>query len=284
MQYAAILERYSGRFASVNEIRWAIEEALERHGYGHPYSATNLPNDPEFAKSLKSTLDEWADRRSAGEPFQYIIGHWPFAGLDLICDSRALIPRPETEGLVELVISDLRKGDKRDVRVLDLGCGTGAIGLSLAASGLVSHVTLVDFSEGACELTRENRERNGSSIQCEVEVVQSNWFDGLAGIEYDLIVSNPPYIKTSDIVNLQVELAMEPVSALDGGRDGIEPYRLILREANDFLAPDGTVYFEIGFDQGSEVTEIAAMVGFNEVSVIKDFAFHDRYVTCANAR
>ncbi|MDA8027141.1 MAG: peptide chain release factor N(5)-glutamine methyltransferase [Actinomycetota bacterium] len=281
MQYAAILERYSGRFASVNEIRWAIEEALERHGYGHPYGTTNLPNDPEFAKSLKSTLDEWAGRRSAGEPFQYIIGHWPFAGLDLICDSRALIPRPETEGLVELVISDLRNGDKRDVRVLDLGCGTGAIGLSLAASGLVSHVTLVDFSEGACELTRENRERNGTSIHCEVEVVQSNWFDGLAGSEYDLIVSNPPYIKTSDIVNLQVELTMEPVSALDGGRDGIEPYRLILREAMKYLSGEGIIYFEIGFDQGNDLVRLSKDFGFSHVEIVKDLALLDRYVVAS---
>lgn len=284
MHYAAILERYSGRFASVNEIRWAIEEALGRHGYGYPYSATNLPNDPEFAKRLKTTLDEWADRRSTGEPFQYIIGHWPFASLDLICDRRALIPRPETEGLVELVISDLRKGGTKDVEVLDLGCGTGAIGLSLAASGLASHVTLVDFSEAACELTMENRERNSGSIHCEVEVVQGNWFDGLAGNEYDVIVSNPPYIKTSDIRNLQAELAVEPVSALDGGRDGVEPYRLILREANAFLAPGGKVYFEIGFDQGSEVSKIAGSVGFTEIAVIKDFAFHDRYVVCRSAR
>ncbi|MDA8277364.1 MAG: peptide chain release factor N(5)-glutamine methyltransferase [Actinomycetota bacterium] len=281
MRYAEIIERYRIGFASENEVRWAVEELLGRRGFQIHRLLTDLPIDQSLESYLIESLDEWAERRLSGEPLQYLIGHWPFAGLDLICDPRALIPRPETEGLVEIIISDLGRDKKRDIRILDLGCGTGAIGLALAATNFASHVVLADLSEVSCTLTRENLRRNIEIINCEVEVIESNWFDRVPKVSYDLIVSNPPYIRSSDIKGLQLELAMEPVTALDGGEDGVEPYRLILDQASDYLSEDGTIYFEIGFDQGKVVSEIARGVGFGDVSVVRDFASQDRYVVCA---
>ena len=281
LRYEEVVERYLPSFSSEYELRWAVEELLDREIGSSPGRRSHLIRDLEFKVDVLRTLDEWSLRRSSGEPLQYILGHWPFGGLDLICDTRALIPRPETEELVELIASEAKNDGRLGMRVLDLGCGTGAIGLSLAATGLVSYVELVDFSEAACELTRENLRRNLELIRCDVEIVQSDWFEDVRESKFDLVVSNPPYIRSGDIEVLQAELSMEPVSALDGGEDGIAPYRLILSQVRDFLKAGGKVYFEIGFDQGKAVSKLAREAGFEDVLVVKDLASHDRFVICA---
>ena len=279
-------DRYLELFDSKKEIDWAVDEAqllvadilLERIEGVHPNGDRQIDQSDESDLLLRSILDGWAMRRSQGEPLQYIFGHWPFFELDLICDSRALIPRPETEGLVELVISDCRRNGSNQLRVLDLGAGTGAIGLSIAASKVASSVVLVDFSEAACALTLENLTRNSGKIACLVEVIQSDWFEKLSNRSFDVIVSNPPYIRSAEIASLQVELAMEPRSALDGGEDGLDPYRKIISSAKEYLNDGGVVYFEIGFDQGDDLIAIGKSSGFGKIEVIKDFAAHDRYV------
>ena len=216
-------------------------------------------------------MSEMAARRMAGSPVDMLTGQKAFWKDVLRVTEDVLSPRPETEGIIEAALT-LERAPKS---VLDLGTGSGAIALSLAAEFPDAAVTATDISDAALVVAKDNAARLGRDCK----FIKSDWFERVSGT-YDLIVSNPPYITDVAMTGLPKEVTgFDPDLALRGGPDGLLPYRIIAADAPDFLTPGGHMILEIGFDQGSAVTEILATAGFENVSVIKDLAGHDRIIT-----
>lgn len=220
-------------------------------------------------------------RLQSGEPLQYVLGEWDFRHLELFCDRRALIPRPETEGLVQLALGwlDARHPDPRPL-VVDVGTGTGAIILSLAKECKNPAAFLgTDVSEDALELAAKNAARNGLSGRVKFALADGlDDFDEPGSI--DAIVSNPPYVTTAEWETLDPRVRdHEPRIALDGGGDGLEFYRRYLADALNLLKPGGAVFFEIGDTQGEAVRSLMEECGFSGIAVRKDLAGLDRYAT-----
>ena len=231
------------------------------------------------------------DRRSDKEPLQYIVGTTDFMGLTFRTDPRALIPRQETEVLVERALEILRENKvlgqplpialKKSPDVLDLGCGTGAIGLSLAKLAPGTHVTCSDVSEEALALAKENASQLGiSSVKFASGSLMRPFTGRLRKRKFDMILSNPPYIKSGVIPMLQQEIRdHEPILALDGGKDGLEVYRTLIPQLPDFLKKEGVVMFEIGYDQKDAVMDMFAVNGrFINIQGMQDLAGRDRIV------
>lgn len=220
-----------------------------------------------------SRLEAAVERRVTGEPVYRILGERSFYGLNFKLSEGTLEPRQDTEVLVDTILEALGEPDQ-SWRILDLGVGTGAIVLTLLhempnASGLG-----VDLSEDAIETAAENAGRLGLSERFEAR--KSNWFENVEG-RFDVIVSNPPYIETAEIAALSQEVRrFDPPAALDGGPDGLAPYRIIAREAAHYLAENGMVGVEIGWRQKLDVSAIFAENGFTLVSAVADLAGNDR--------
>ena len=195
-------------------------------------------------------------------------------GLDFIVNKKVLIPRPDTEILVEYVVEYIKQREE-DVNILDIGCGSGAIGLSIASQFPKSQVTLVDISPEALELAKENaRKLNIKNGQ----FVLSDCFESISD-KYHIIVSNPPYIPAKDIEDLQIEVSTyEPRGALDGGIDGLDFYRRIATEAKEYLLKGSLLAFEIGYNQGNAVIEILKENDYKHVKKLKDLGGNDRIV------
>jgi release factor glutamine methyltransferase len=228
-----------------------------------------------------------ADVRASGVPVQYITGKQEFMGLPFFVNEDVLIPRQDTETLVESAINELkaRKPSVGGFRVLDLCCGSGAVAVSLAAhlAGSKIKLTAADISEKAIAVAEGNARRNG--VAGEIKFIQGDLFapfktkkDGTGKKQFDMIVSNPPYIPTGVLPTLMREVREhEPLLALDGGKDGIDFYIRILGEAPAHLKKNGLLMLEIGFDQAAIVTALAEAAGaFGPVTIIKDLAGHDR--------
>lgn len=211
------------------------------------------------------------ERRAAGEPLAYILGKREFYGRDFLVDSRVLIPRPETEGLVDLALT----GVGENARVLDLCTGTGCVGITIALERQGVSVDLVDVDPGAAEVARRNVETHGAG--CRV------WVGDLfapvrAEAPWDVIVSNPPYVPAGDIPGLSREVRNEPRLALDGGRDGLDLVRRIVAEAGRHLVPGGLLALELTIEQPPIVAGLLREAGFSEARVEQDFTRRDRYV------
>jgi release factor glutamine methyltransferase len=233
------------------------------------------------AEQLK-VLEAYAARRLKGEPVSRIIGEREFWGLNFKLNDATLVPRPETEMLVERGVQLL--GGQKKPRVLDLGTGTGCIAISLLSEIKESRAVAVDLSPDAVAMARANADRLGVGERFDVR--QGSWFEPVAADErFDLIVSNPPYIETATIETLMIEVkAHDPRLALDGGPDGLAPYRIIAAAAASHLKPEGTILFEIGSEQGRAVVDILAQAGFDRVEVARDLAGLDRMVQAQIAR
>lgn len=215
-----------------------------------------------------------AKRRIGGEPIQYILGHCPFMDLDFVVNPSTLIPRPETELLVETVLGLLSK-EKR-LTVWDIGCGSGCIGISLAHFNSNISVVAIDLSGAALEVTAFNAKRCG--VDGRMTTLCLDIMKGMPDAKApDVIVSNPPYIRHGVIGALQPEVRdFEPMAALDGGADGLDFYRRIIADAP--LQSGGLLAFEIGYDQGAAVSAMMERHGFLQVTVKKDYADLDRIV------
>ncbi|MFJ2981708.1 MULTISPECIES: peptide chain release factor N(5)-glutamine methyltransferase [unclassified Pseudomonas] len=209
-------------------------------------------------------------RRRAGEPVAYILGHQGFWKIDLEVAPHTLIPRPDTELLVETAL-ELQPASP--AKVLDLGTGTGAIALALASECPAWQVTAVDRIEDAVALAERNRQRLGLG---NVKVLASLWFSSLAGERFDLILSNPPYIAAEDPHLVAGDVRFEPSSALVAGADGLDDLRLIVSQAPQHLLPGGWLLLEHGYDQAAAVRELLAAQGFIEVASRKDLGGHER--------
>lgn len=221
-------------------------------------------------------IDPMIARRERGEPVHRILGHREFYGLDFLLSPGTLEPRPDTEVLVDAVLPHLRKVvlEKGSASILDMGIGTGAICLSLLHA--VPGVTGVgsDISQDALKTAGLNAERHG--LGARFETVMSDWFKNISG-RFDIILSNPPYIRTDVIDTLDREVReFDPLAALDGGADGLLPYRIIAEKAVDFLENSGVVGVEIGYDQMADVTAIFASNGYDCIDRVKDYGGNDR--------
>lgn len=215
-------------------------------------------------------------RRGQHEPVQYILGETEFCGLKLKTDRRALIPRPETELLVENVVTAL--SGRPPARVLDLGTGTGALALALAQAFPEAKVTAIELSEEALALAWENAESTG--LAGRVEVLRSRWFDALgADTRFDVIVANPPYLTSLETAQALPEVRdFEPAAALTAAEDGLADLREIVTGAPRFLSPGGMLAVETGIAHHPRLLELTAVAGFARSESRRDLAGRDRYV------
>ncbi|MDB6075364.1 MAG: Release factor glutamine methyltransferase [Verrucomicrobiaceae bacterium] len=213
-------------------------------------------------------------RRGEGEPLQHLLGTVEFYGLELISDHRALVPRPETELLVDMLVKDA-KATAPPARVLDMATGSGCIGLSLATVWPNSSVMLADVSEDALELARFNASR--LNLNGRVKLLRTDLFEKVTG-EFDLIVANLPYIPSAEIATLSREVKRDPALALDGGPSGLEIVERFLKEIPLFLAAEGRIALEVGHDQGHRTAELCREAGFAQAEVRKDLANVERLV------
>lgn len=222
-----------------------------------------------LTEEQEKAFDALCDRRAAREPLQYILGETEFMGLTFHVEPGVLIPRADTEILVEKALECMKPG----ARVLDIGTGSGAIAVSLAKLGRQAQVTAVDVSDRALEIARRNAKRNGAAV----EFVKSDCFSALKGRKYDMIVSNPPYISENEMQGLMPEVAREPELALFGGADGLDFYRRISREAPEYLNEGGCLLFEIGWLQKDAVSALVkAHIG--EPFALRDYGQNWRVV------
>lgn len=233
--------------------------------------------DPAQVKTFEAAVT----RRLAGEPVHRIMGYREFFGLRLELSEATLEPRPDTEALVELVrdLVAVRGQQDDELAILDLGTGTGAIVLALLKLLKNAKATATDIARNALDTAVKNARNHGLSSR--LSVIRGNWFDAVEG-RFDVIVSNPPYIPSAVVPTLDIEVREhDPLAALDGGKDGLEPYRAIAAGAAMHLAPEGIVAVEIGFDQAKDVTAIFAAFGFGLVELRKDLGGRDRALAFA---
>ena len=228
---------------------------------------------PERIVSTEAALafSGYLQRRRTGEPVAYILGQQGFWKLDLEVAPHTLSPRPETEMLVEAALELVPAF--APVQVLDLGTGTGAIGLALANDRQQWKITAVDRVLEAVELAERNRQR----LQlANAEVLSSHWFSALEGRQFDLIISNPPYIAETDPHLSMGDVRFEPGSALTSGPDGLDDLRTIISEAPAHLTPGGWLLLEHGYDQGPAVRELLIRHGFERIQTRRDLGEHER--------
>lgn len=234
---------------------------------------TWLKTWPEFELSAEqeSTFLAMLQRRIEGEPIAYILGEKSFWNLDLCTNQSTLIPRADTETLVESALDFL--SNVATAKVLDLGTGTGAVALAIASERKNVQVYACDFNQEAVLLAKQNAIKNNIS---NIKIFESNWFSQVDQNQFDLIVSNPPYIKNNDPHLAQGDLIFEPKSALVSGDDGLDDIRVIIQNAKAYLKPKGCLMLEHGFDQASQVQVILINNGFVDVKTIKDLGTNDR--------
>jgi release factor glutamine methyltransferase len=215
--------------------------------------------------------------RLKGRPIAYIVNNREFMGLDFYVEEGVLIPRPDTEPLVEEVI-ELVKG-KENLKIVDIGTGSGAITVSLAKYIKDCQVYSLDISDKALSIGLKNAISN--NVEDKINFIKSNIFSGIEdkGLELDVIVSNPPYIRRADIETLHTQVKdYEPYIALEGGEDGLNFYRDITRESVKYLKDKGILAFEVGHDQAEDVSEILKHNGYTNIYTKKDLQGIDRVV------
>lgn len=215
-------------------------------------------------------------RRKSGEPLQYITNYQEFMGLDFFVESGVLIPRGDTEVLVEVLIDRFK--ECKEFEALDIGTGSGAIHIALASYLKQGKFTTVDISLKAIEIAKKNAKNN--NVLDRITYVESDLFENIDEEKtFDLIVSNPPYIPTDVIDDLQVEVAIhEPKIALDGGIDGYDFYRKITKESKKYLKEEGVLAFEVGHDQSGEIKRLMLDCGYIEIEIYKDLNNIERVV------
>ena len=230
--------------------------------------------DKKMKASAAGKLQDAMTRRLNGEPAHRIIGRRGFYGLEFTLSPETLEPRPDTEALVELVLKHFAARAGQQLSVLDLGTGSGIIAISLLAHLPNAAATATDISSGALAACQRNAKANG--IADRLTIVQSDWFEKVTG-QFDLIVSNPPYIPSSDIFGLSRGVRdFDPLRALDGGADGLDAYRSIAAGAAAHLAGEGLVALETGHDQRASVTHIFENAGFALLDSARDLGERER--------
>jgi len=244
-------------------------ELLLSHITGLSRTSFRAWPERELTNAHAEAFEALVQERVAGRPVAHLLGQQEFWSLPLKVSASTLIPRPDTECLVEVAL-DLPL--PRQARMLDLGTGTGAIALALASEHRDWQITACDAVAEAVALARDNADALGLTVS----VVQSSWFSELTPDRFDLIVSNPPYIPDNDHHLTQGDVRFEPASALVSGHDGLDDLRLIVGQAPDWLVEDGWLLVEHGFDQAQAVAELFRARGFQDVEARKDYGNRDR--------
>ena len=266
------------RLDSDIEARWIVEEAS-----GSSWSEL-AGEAPKVTTATLNRFHTMIDRRTAGEPLQYVLGHWSFRTLDLMVDSRVLIPRPETEQVVEAALRELdavrEKDPGRRLVAVDLGTGSGAIALSIAAERRRVNVWATDVSYDALDVASANIAGMAGYPATRVQLASGSWWsalpDDLKG-NVDLIVSNPPYVSSGEMASLDLVVRdWEPASALEAGTTGLEAVEVILADAPRWLAPEGAAVIEIAPHQSDVASCVASRYGFSDVDIAQDLAGRDR--------
>jgi release factor glutamine methyltransferase len=231
--------------------------------------------DDELAEDKAGHYSELLERRCKGEPIQYILGETEFYGLPFRITPDVLIPRPETEHLVEKVLA--LAANQPAPRIADIGTGSGAIAVALAHKLPHAQITAVDLSAGTLAIARENAKRNGVALR----FLEGDLLAPVAGERFEIIVSNPPYVPTADRAQLSVEVRdYEPALALFAGEDGLEVYRRLIPAAFDALIPGGYLALEIGYGQSPAIAELLTGSGFQQIEFVPDLQGIPR-VACA---
>jgi release factor glutamine methyltransferase len=268
--------RRSGAAEPVREARLALCAACGLT----PADLIRAPARPLGAAAAR--LGEFAERRLLGEPLSRIVGRREFWGMALSISPDVLDPRPETETLVEAALELFRSRRDEALRILDLGVGSGAILCALLSEFPAAHGVGLDVSAAAAAVARRNVEACGASDRAEIRV--GDWTDGLEG-EFDLIVSNPPYVRSADIDRLPPDVRdYDPRVALDGGDDGLDGYRIILPSSAKLLAPEGWLLAEMGAGQEAELLSMAANAGYRDCASKMDLAGVARVLLAASPR
>ncbi len=232
-----------------------------------------LDTETELDRETVNRYLALCERRIRREPLQYIMGECLFCGNSFLVTPDVLIPRPETELLCEWAVEKM--AGRVCPKILDLCCGSGCIGITLKLRLPSSSVLLSDLSEAAAAVAQKNAER----LSADISVRTGNLFENICGHEFDLIISNPPYIPGAECRLLQEEVMREPVMALDGGSDGLDFYRRICREASAYLRQNGILMFELGEGQHSAVERLLTEAGFGCVEIRKDFQQISRMIS-----
>ena len=247
------------------DIDWIMVEVLETQ-------RSMLPFYGEISTEKEQLIMQAVEKRLNHIPIAYIFGKTNFYGYDLSVNENVLIPRLDTEVLVEKLVEDI-KSQSRKVSVLDIGTGSGAI-IIATKKETDANCYAVDISEKALAVAKENAKLNNA----EIEFIKSDLFENISNLKVDFIVSNPPYIETEVVKTLEPEVVSnEPNLALDGGEDGLDFYRIIVKNAKNHLNKNGSLYFEIGYNQGESVSALMKE-DFENIEVIKDYGGNDRVV------
>lgn len=238
-----------------------------------------LNRDMELDEKTTKEFFRLIKRRKNGEPIQYIVGKQEFMSMDFMVTPGVLIPRGDTEVLVEETLKNME--GMKDPKVVDVGCGSGAISVSIAKYRPDAEVYALDIMDTPLKVTRINAEKNG--VLDKVHIIKSDMLKSLDKSLFnsiDVMISNPPYIKDDVIPTLMREVKdFEPYPALSGGEDGLFFYREITKQSMNFIKQGGLIAYEIGYDQGEDVKSILKENGFENINCIKDLAGYDRVVT-----
>lgn len=253
------------------DARWMAEDALDMTRQELLFEADRALSHGQLIR-----LESMLDRRAAGEPVQYVLGTADFMGLRFEVTPDVLIPRQDTETLVEAALIDLRARQGAP-EVLDLCTGSGCVGLSLGSLAPDARITLSDISKEALEVAR----RNAKALEVRAELRHGDLFAAVGRQRFDVITCNPPYIPTDELPTLQREVRFEPTLALDGGADGLDFYRRIAEEAPGRLNPGGTLFMEVGIGEAPAVVELmrAAAPG-GIIESLKDLNGVERVIRC----
>jgi release factor glutamine methyltransferase len=266
MLWRAVYAELSERLGSRIDARRIVERASGRDGG----EFVAVLDEPVPARAVPF-VEDMASRRLTGEPLQYVVGRWGFRGLDLLVDRRVLIPRPETEQVVEVALDEARRLGAGPLVAADLGTGSGAIALSLATELTGTEVWGVDVSADALAVARANLTGIGMFAATRVRLVEGSWFAGLPAElrgRLGLIVSNPPYVAADE--DLPPEVSWEPPGALIAGPTGLEAVAEIVADAPGWLARPGVLVMEIAPHQAERAERLALYAGFEEADVRPD--------------
>jgi len=248
---------------------------LLRHASGKSHSELIICAKDIVPAKTRHCFEQLLARRQSGDPVAYIVGEKEFWSLAFKVNQHVLIPRPETESVVETALKLIK--DIKIPRILDVGTGSGAILISLLTEQQDAVGTGVDISDKALDVARANSERHHVQERGAFHI--SNYLEDVKG-RYDLVVSNPPYIDDKAMAELPKDVKnFEPEIALSGGQDGLSAYRTIIAGLSGVLKPGGHIVFEVGFDQKTAVSELLMRAGFADIACAKDLAGHDRILS-----
>lgn len=233
----------------------------------------NYRNEYDFTKFF-----EMIEKVSKNIPYQYVIAKAWFYGKEYKVDENVLIPRIDSEILAHeiiLKVQDMENSGRKEVSILEIGTGSGALSITVVEN-TNANILAVDISEGAINIAKQNMKLHGIE-EDRMNIILSDIYENVEG-EFDIIFSNPPYIRTEEIKNLDKDVLKEPHLALDGGESGLDYYIKIIGDAKDYLKEDGYIIFEIGYDQRKDIEKIAKDVGYTSVECIKDMENRDRVI------